>query len=155
MARKPKSASLARDPEDLTLGELIEIEQAGGELPASVQAAMVPLTRLFRNISHMTRPWDSQLGPRAGGKDVAAGPRALALALLPAARMPEPPPAAPARKSRVRHSKAWWQKRRQDVLDLRAKGKKPGEAERQVARSHRVDPETLHARIHSRRIRSR
>jgi len=140
---------------DPTLGELVEAEAAGAPIPADIQAALAPLTRLFQDIRRTLRWDDKRPGPRAACMNVAAGPRALALALMPFAPVPVPPAKNPPPGHRTRHSKAYWQKLGQEVRDLQAKGKKLRQAEHQVARNHDVNPGTLHARIHGRKARPR
>jgi hypothetical protein len=158
MSRKPLARATISSPrlsDDPSLGELLDAEARGEPIPEHIQAALAPLTRLFQDIRRTLRLGDKRPGPHAVCIDIAAGPRALALALAPFPPVAVPPPKNAPPKSAVRHDKVFWRKRRQDVANLKAGGKRAGEAEREVARAYKLNPKTLHARIHSRKLRRR
>jgi hypothetical protein len=143
---KPKARrKLGANP---PLGELAEAEAAGGELPAEVQAAIEPFARLFRDI---TRTLHKPGGP--GAPDVAAGPRALGLAMAlvrpTAASSSRPRPEAKS-SPRKRYGKADYEVFFREILDLRAKGKEAEESIRIVARKRGPSYTTLRRRFHGR-----
>jgi hypothetical protein len=135
--RKPRAALSSVD--DMTLGELEELEAAGKPLPESVRAAIRPFTRMFADIARMVRP----LEPR--GPDAAAGVRALA-AVLAQGRMDEQEPRS---HERIHRTEAEWRPILQAVWDLIAEGKRPAAALRRVALDNDIPFASLKAKLYS------